>query len=394
MVSAKEALEILKYVRPDILAMLGYEPIEPTEVLAERFGIAPERIVKLDGNENPYGPSPKAIEALASFDAYHRYPDPQQRRVRAALAEYMGVAAEHIVAGHGSDEIIDLVLRAVIEPGDAVIDCVPTFGMYRFSAQVCGGRTVEVQRRDDFSLDVDAVRAAARGAKVLFVASPNNPSGNLLSEEELEALLETGVLVVIDEAYGEFANTSFLPLVSQRENLVVLRTFSKWAGLAGLRAGYGVMPPPLAAVLMQIKPPYTPNAAAEVAMLASLEDREHLMRGVRALVEERERMRRALDALEFIEVLPSQANFVLVRLKPDPRGEARLKPGLRKEPGVREEDSMGGRALRDRLAEQGIFVRYFDSPRLRDCIRISVGLPEHTDRLVDALREQGGEHGR
>src|SRR3990170_4375849 len=370
-VTAKPSSGILRLVRPDILAMLGYEPIEPAELLAEQLGIPAAEGAKLDGNENPYGPSPRVLEALGGFDGYHRYPDPQQRRLREALADYAGVAPEHIVAGHGSDELIDLLLRAVIAPGDTTIDCPPTFGMYGFSTRVAGGATVEVPRRDDFSLDVEALHGAAGGAKAVLVASPNNPTGNPLRGDELDALLAAGLLVVVDEAYVEFAGESYASLVPQRDNLVVLRTFSKWAGLAGLRAGYGIMPSALACVLMHIKPPYTPNIAAEVAMLASLEDRERLMEGVRAIVGERERMRRMLETLEFLEVFPSEANFLLVR-----------------QPGA------DGRQVRDGLARRGIFVRYFDTPRLRDCIRISVGLPEQTDRAVEALREQGGSRAR
>jgi histidinol-phosphate aminotransferase len=386
---------VLKLVRPNILEMLGYEPIEPSDVLAERLGIPPDQIAKLDGNENPYGPSPRVLEALEQFDGYHRYPDPQQRRLRRALAEYVGVGPEHIVAGAGSDELIDLLLRAIITPsaeggsasggGDGVIDCPPTFGMYGFSTRVAGGRLIEVSRRDDFSLDVEAVRGAADEAggrptgrpKAVFVASPNNPTGNSVSKEELETLLATGLLVVVDEAYVEFGGESFASLVPERENLVVLRTFSKWAGLAGLRAGYGIMAPTLADVLMHMKPPYTPNIAAEVAMLASLEDQGRLMESVQAIVQERERMSRMLRALEFLEVYPSRANFLLTRLKPGPR----------------EMDEPDAREVCDRLAQRGIFVRYFDAPRLRDCLRISVGLPSDTDRLVEALREQGGERG-
>ncbi len=364
---SKSAASILKLVRSDILEMLGYEPIEPSDLLAERLGIPADQIVKLDANENPYGPSPRAIEALAECDAYHRYPDPEQRRLREALAEYAGVGPEHIVAGAGSDELIDLLLRAVIAPDDGVIDCPPTFGMYGFLTRVAGGRLVAVPRGDDFSLDVAGVSAKAGEAKVVFVTAPNNPTGNLLATEELDALLATGLLVVVDEAYVEFAGESFASLVPERENLVVLRTFSKWAGLAGLRAGYGIMPPALADVLRRIKQPYTPNIAAEVAMLASLEDRELLMEHVRALVRERERMSRALDALEFVSVYPSQANFLLVRLT-----------------------GRSGRETREALAKRGVFVRYFDTPRLQDCIRISAGLPGDTDRLVEALQEQGG----
>jgi histidinol-phosphate aminotransferase len=371
MTRSQSLAEVLRLVRPEILALIGYEPIEPSDQIAQRLGIAPEQVVKLDGNENPLGPSLRAVQALAEFDAYHRYPDPQQRRLRAALGEYVGVGPEHVVAGAGSDELIDLLVRAVVSPGDGVIDCPPAFGMYGFLTRVAGGRIIEAPRLDDFSLDIDAVRRVSENAKIAFVASPNNPTGNPLRPEEIDSLLATGLLVVVDEAYVEFGGQSYASLVPVCENLVVLRTFSKWAGLAGLRAGYGIMPAALAGVLMQIKQPYTPNIAAEVAMLASLDDREQLMTNVRVMVEERDRMSRALASLEYIEVYPSQANFLLCKL-----------------------DGVDARETRDRLAERGIFVRYFETPRLRDCLRISVGLPADTDRVVEALREIGGERAR
>ncbi|MGB2696035.1 MAG: histidinol-phosphate transaminase [Dehalococcoidia bacterium] len=370
MMVSKATTDILKLVRPDMLGMLGYEPIEPIDLLAERLGIPPERVVKLDGNENPYGPSPKAVGALANFDEYHRYPDPQQRRLRDSLAEYVGVGPEHIVAGSGSDELIDLVLRAVIAPGDGAIACPPTFGMYGFLTRVCGGSFVEVPRHDDFTLDIDEISAAAGDAKVIFVTSPNNPTGNPLRRHELDALLATGLLVVVDEAYVEFGGESFVSLVPQRENLIVLRTFSKWAGLAGLRAGYGILPAPLANVMMQIKQPYTPNIAAEVAALASLDDRDALMANVHAIVQERERMAGLLLELQFLDVYPSAANFVLTRVR---TGNAR--------------------SAYDRMAQHGVFVRYFAATRLADCLRISVGLPSDTDRVIEALQEQGGKRG-
>lgn len=368
---SKQASGILRLVRPDILAMIGYEPIEPSELLAERLGIPEGQVAKLDGNENPYGPPPRVLEVLGSLDTYNRYPDPQQRGLRAALSKFTGVPAEHIVAGHGSDEIIDLLLRALLAPSDAVIDCPPTFGMYGFSTRVAGGRVIDVPRNDDHSLDLGAIRAAAGEAKAVSIASPNNPTGNLLSRAELDELLDTGLLVIVDEAYIEFASEeSYARLVAERENLVVLRTFSKWAGLAGLRAGYGILPRALADVLMQIKPPYTPNVAAEAAMLAALEHADEQLKTVRVLVQERDRLANALRQLEFIHVYPSEANFLLCRI-----------------------DGMSGSDVRDRLAQRGLFVRYFNTALLQDCIRISAGLPEHTDRVVEALREIGGSRG-
>ncbi len=359
------AADVTRLFRPDLQQMADYEPVEPTDVRAEALGIPAERIAKLDGNENPYGPSPKALAALADARSYHIYPDPEQRKVRRALAAFVGVNEELLVAGSGSDELIDLILRATLSAGDGVINCAPTFGMYSFSTSVCGGRVMEVPRREDFSLDLPGIeKAVERGAKVVFVASPNNPTGNVVSSREVEALLDLGLLVVVDEAYVEFSGESLVSWVPERERLVVIRTFSKWAGLAGLRAGYGVLPPALASLLLRIKPPYNLNVAAQVAVLASLEEADLLRERVASLVKERERMHGELGRVPFLRPYPSEANFLLCRV-----------------------EGPEARWVRDRLAERGIFIRYFDTPLLRGCLRISVGLPEHTAALLRALKE-------
>ncbi|MGQ9572529.1 MAG: histidinol-phosphate transaminase [Dehalococcoidia bacterium] len=369
---APTRMEPLRLVRPELLELLGYEPIEPVDVLAEELGIPPEQIVKLDGNENPYGPSPRVKEALVNFDLYHIYPDPDQRRVREALADYLDLDGEHIVAGNGSDELLDLIACLFLAPGDGAINCVPTFGMYAFVCQTRGARVLEVPRREDFSLDLAAVReAAGERAKVIFIASPNNPSGNSISMAELKTLLSTGLLVVVDEAYVEFSEGSFVGLVPQQENLIVLRTFSKWAGLAGLRAGYGVFPKGIAELMRKVKMPYNMNVAAQAAVLASLEDRETLQQRVEAIVRERERLFKELATVLFLRPFPSRANFILCRIQ-----------------------GVEAKEVWRRLRQQGIFVRYFDTPGVKDCIRITVGKPEHTDRLLAALREIGGSLGR
>ena len=355
---------VARLVRPELLALLGYEPIEPVDVLAEELGIPPEQVLKLDGNENPYGASPRVKEALAGFDLYHIYPDPEQRRVREALADYVGVGAEHIVVGSGSDELLELIPRLFLSPGDTAAIPVPTFGVYSFATQVWGGRVVEVLRRQDFGLDLPALREASKGAKLIFLASPNNPTGNPVSGEELEALLSTGALVVVDEAYAEFCDCSFVELVPRRENLAVLRTFSKWAGLAGLRAGYGIFPAAVAELLRKVKMPYNVSVAAQLAMLASLEDIALLRERVGLIVRERERLSGALAAIPGLRPIPSEANFILCRI-----------------------ETLDARDVWQRLRRQGIFVRYFDEPMVRDCIRISVGRPEDSQRLLAALRE-------
>ena len=362
--------DVRSWLRPDLRASFpAYEPIEPPEVLAARLGIPPERIVKLDGNENPYGMGDRAIAALREVPSdFALYPDPEQRALRAALALRMGVGAEQIVAGAGSDELIDLLIRLLVAPGEAVVVCPPTFGMYRFSTLVQGGRLVEAPRKADFGLDIDATVAAIRssGANLVFIASPNNPTGNMLSTEELDALLATGTFVVVDEAYMEFTGEggTVCRVASGAPNLAVLRTFSKWAGLAGLRVGYGVFPRPIAEALMVVKPPYTPNTAATFAALASLEDLPSLMGRVEAIVWERDRLAKALGALPGVRPFPSRANFVLARFTHRP-----------------------AREVRDALRQRGIFVRHFDQPPVDDCLRITAGRPEQTDAVIAALTE-------
>ncbi len=365
---------IADLIRPDIAELEPYTPIVPLDVLAARLGLPVERIIKLDANENPYGPAPRALAALAAEPHYAIYPDPEHSRLRQALSAYTGQPVERIVCGSGADEVIDLLLRLFLQPGDAVIDCPPTFGMYAFDTAVCAGRVVEVPRRADFALDVPAIEqaAAATGAKLLFLTSPNNPSGNLTPPEEIERLLQLPLLVVVDEAYIEFAEspgptgngqTGVSSWVGRYENLVVLRTFSKWAGLAGLRVGYGLMPEELAAHLWKIKQPYNVNLAAQVAALASLADLDYLRANVARIVAGREQLLAELQTLPFLQVYPSHANFILCRVREGNAGD-----------------------LKQALEREGILVRYYRKPGLRDCIRISVGTPEQNDRLLQALK--------
>jgi histidinol-phosphate aminotransferase len=359
-----------EWVQPHMLEIPGYTPIEPPEVLAQRIGLPAAAIVKLDGNENPYGPSPRTLEALAAERGYNIYPDPQQRALRAALAEYAGTGPEHIVAGAGSDELIDVLTRMFVAPNEAILNFPPTFGMYAFSAEVQGARVINLPRRPDFALRLDGFAAQARKARLIFAVSPNNPSGTPLSEEELGVLLETGRPVVIDEAYAEFAGESFASLVADHPNLIVLRTMSKWAGLAGLRVGYMVASPEIVEVALKTKQPYSVSVAAETAARASLADREWLMANVAKIVAERGRLAGKLASLSWLEVTPSRANFLLCRVS-----------------------GLEARRVKERLATQGIMIRYFDTPLLQNYIRISVGKPEHTDRLMAALEALGGEAG-
>lgn len=351
--------------------MEEYTPILPFEVLSRRLGLPPDQIVKLDANENPYGPLPAVVEALAAYPYYHIYPDPQQSELREALAGYAGAPADNILPGHGADELLDYLCRLFLRPGDAVINCPPTFGMYSFDAGLAGGRVIEVWRQPGYGLDVDGIEAAAArngakaaaSAKLLFLTSPNNPSGNWLPDDELRRLLALPLLVVLDEAYVEFADApSRAAWVLEHDNLVVLRTFSKAAGIAGLRLGYSICPAWLMNHLWKFKQPYNVNVAATVAGLASLRHVEQIYAVVARLKKERARLFAALAAVPYLRPCPSAANFVLC-------------------------DVVGRSAweLKRSLEQQGVLVRHYDKPGLRNCIRISVGRPEQTDRLLALL---------
>jgi len=355
--------DVENMIRGGLKGMRAYTPVDPVEVLTGRAEVPAGETAKLDGNENPYGCSPRVQKALAKFQDYNRYPDPDQREVRKALAEYTGVKAGSIVAGAGSDDLIDIILRLFIEPGDSVINCPPTFGMYPFCTVIAGGEVVKVPRKPDFSLDLPAVKKAAdSNAKVIFIASPNNPSGNRAGEAEIKELLSMNLIVVVDEAYVEFSGNSLTPLVSQYANLIVLRTFSKWAGIAGLRAGYGICPVNIVPYMMKIKQPYNINMAAYVGILESLADLAYLQKTVRAMVGEREVLFKGLLQFKWLKPYPSEANFILCAVL--------------------------GRSAKDiylGLQKKGIFIRYFETPELKDYIRISVGRPQDTSRVIAAL---------
>jgi histidinol-phosphate aminotransferase len=364
--------DIRSFIRPHLLEMPGYEPVEPIDVMAHRLGLSPDQISKLDGNENPYGPSPRVAERLAAFPHYHIYPDPAQRAIRDAIGEYVGAPAEQIVLGTGSDEILNLAATLFLSPGDTLVNCPPTFGVYEFLGEIHHARVLSIPRNEDFTLDLFALEDALHsGAKLLYLASPNNPTGNVLPREQLLRILEHPVAVVVDEAYAEFAGQSAVDLVGEHGNLIVARTFSKWAGLAGLRAGYAVIPPELVETVWKVKVPYNVSVAAEQAILASLEDKDTLLANVNKIVSERDRMFSLLEKMPFLRPYPSAGNYILCEVR-----------------------GLPARDVRDNLRKQGILIRYFDTPGLRNCVRISVGLPRDTDRVIEALAEIGATVGK
>ncbi len=366
-------------IRGHIHEMPAYKPIVPFDVLSRQMGRPVEQIIKLDANENPYGPSPRARQALAGLQYAHIYPDPESCILRSALSAFTGAPEECLLAGSGVDELLDLLLRLLIREGDKAMICSPTFGMYAFDTRLNAGQVVDVPRRADFSLDLEAIRQAvdAQHPKALFLPAPNNPDGSLPGAQMIDALLELPTLLVLDEAYIEFTGQgrlgelgSRIKQVARRDNLIVMRTFSKWAGLAGLRVGYGAFPAWLMPALWKAKQPYNVNVAASQAAIASLADTKYLGDIVARLVAERERLLAGLAQVPYLQPYPTRSNFILCRVT-HAWGDDTISPG---------------QALKDFLIKHGIMIRYFDTPRLRDHIRISVGRPEHTDAVLEALQ--------
>ena len=359
-------------IRPHLDALPPYTPIEPFEVLSERIGRAPSEIVKLDANENPYGPLPVVREALGKLDFPHIYPDPESRTLRKSLSTFTGIGEEYLLAGSGADELIDLLMRVVLEPNDCILSCPPTFGMYSFDAELNAARCIEVPRHADFSLDIESIRKAVEThrPKLFFITSPNNPDGSVIDPEIMEELLALPTLIALDEAYIEFAGENLgaglsrIREVPLRENLVVLRTFSKWAGLAGLRIGYGAFPAWLMPIVWKAKQPYNVNVAASIAAQVSLEHASELAKIVELLKTERERLFKSLQVVPYLTPYPTKSNFILCQVIGRDAAE-----------------------LKSRLAQEyGVFIRYFNKPGLRDHIRISVGRPEDTEALFKALK--------
>ncbi len=346
----------MSYFRENIERMVGYVPGEQP--------IAGERVIKLNTNENPYPPSPKALEILHSLDgeALRRYPDPLATRFRKVVAEVLDVPVDWIIAGNGSDDVLTMILRACVGPDDTVAYAVPTYVLYRTLTQIQAGRCVEVPYGEDYALPADSLAESA--AAVTFVASPNSPSGTAYSVEQLDALAGRldGVLVV-DEAYVDFADGDCLDLVRRRENVIVLRTLSKGYSLAGLRLGFGVAQPALLEGLQKVKDSYNVDAVAAAVGAAAFADQYHKNANAEKVKISRAKLQADLTAMDF-RVWPSQANFLLTR---SPEGDAeRIYLGLK---------------------AGGIFIRYFNQPGLDDKLRITVGTDEQNAALTGAIKE-------
>ena len=343
------------FVRPTIRSMEGYTPGEQPA--------AGDRVVKLNTNENPFPPSPKVLEAIRKIgaDSLRRYPNPTADQFRSAAGKLLGVIPDMILAGNGSDDILTIATRTFVPPGGSIAFPEPTYSLYPVLSQLEEARSIAVEWGKDFSLPIDALLATK--ANAIYLANPNAPTGTFVPPAKVAELAKafTGVILV-DEAYADFAEDNCLILVHDHPNVVISRTLSKAYSLAGLRFGYAVAQPQVISEMMKVKDSYNTDAVSIVAATAAIEDQQYAAGIWERIRSERKRLTSELTRLGW-SVLPSRANFVLATV-PDSRGR---------------EAYLG-------LKQRGVLVRYFDKPGLTDKVRITVGTADETDALLNAIK--------
>jgi histidinol-phosphate aminotransferase len=360
-----------KTAHQHILRLVSYEPGKPVEELAREMGLQPEEIIKLASNENPLGPSPKALAAMRdALDRAHFYPDGGGWALRSAIAEKLGLERENVVLGNGSNEIIEFIGHAFLRPGDEVITARHAFAVYTLMAQLFGAKTIEVPD-PGFTHDLNAMLAAVSfRTRQIFIANPNNPTGTMVGQQEIDRFMERvpdDVLVVFDEAYYEFLDNppDVLKFVRDGRNVVVMRTFSKIQGLAGLRIGYGLASKEIADVLQKTRQPFNANSIAQAGALAGIHDEEYMQKTRELTHEGREFLQSEFSSMG-LDYVPSTANFVLVRV-----GD--------------------GDQIFQALLRRGLIVRAMRSYKLPEWIRVSVGTMDQNRRFIAELRRLDSE---
>lgn len=359
-------LSVREIANRELLDLVPYEPGKPVDDVARELGLDPASIIKLASNENPLGPSPKAIEAMReAIEKVHFYPDGGGFHLRNAIARHVGLERENVVLGNGSNEIIELLFHTFTRPGiHEIVSSRNAFAVYALMAQLFGVRTIEVDDVD-FTPDLPAMlRAVTPQTRLVFLASPNNPTGTRVSNAALDEFLRAlppHVIAVLDEAYYEFLDDApdTVARVRAGERVVLMRTFSKIQGLAGLRIGYGLASAEIADLLQRARQPFNANSIAQAGAIAGLADLEHQQK-TKAITDEGRALLEKTFARMGLKYTPSSANFVLVHV-----GD-------------------GGEVFK-RLMKKGIIVRSMVSYRLPEYIRVSVGTPEQNTRFLAEL---------
>ena len=351
----------------NVMKIAPYVPGKPIAETARELGLKEADILKMASNENPLGPSPKALAAIrGALEELHYYPDGSGFDLKAVLSSRLGVKPENIVLGNGSNDVLELVARAYLRPGDSAVYSKHAFMVYPLAVQAIGARHIEVPARD-FGTDLEAMAEAVRtDTKMVFVANPNNPTGTFSPWEEIRAFVERvppRVLVVLDEAYGEYLPDELRAptpgWLGRHPNLVISRTLSKAFGLAGLRVGFGLAAPAVADVMNRVRQPFNVNHLAMVAACAALQDDAFIARSRAVNAAGLEQLKRGFDRLG-LEYLPAYGNFITVKV------------------------GAADRVYRAMLAE-GVIVRPIAGYGMPEHLRVTVGLPEHNERFLASL---------
>lgn len=362
---------IVKEAHPWLEDLVVYDPGKPIEETARELGLDPADIIKLASNENPLGPSPKAIEAMkAAAESVHIYPDGGGYKLRTAIAEKFGFERENVVISNGSNEIIELIGHGFLSPGDNVIAAKHAFVVYKLMATLFGAETIEIPD-PDFVHDLEAMAAAITPrTRMIFIANPNNPTGTLVGQAAIDRFMDQvpdHVIVIFDEAYYEFVHDApdTLKYIRDGRNVVIMRTFSKIQGLAGLRIGFGLTTPEISRVLQKCRQPFNTNSIAQAGALAGLEDQQHQNR-TRDLNDEGLAYLQNAFADMGLEYVPSSANFILVKV-----GD--------------------GDAVFSGMLKRGVIIRAMRSYKLPEWVRISVGTMPQNERCITTLKQVLGQ---
>lgn len=360
-------MSIQQFANQFVCDLVAYEPGKPIEETARELGLDPETIVKLASNENPLGPAPAAIEAMKKeASGVHIYPDGGGYKLRQALADHHGLGLENVVLGNGSNEIIELLCHCFLNPKTELIAAEHAFVVYKLMATLFGAKYVEVAD-PDFIHDLDGMAdAITEDTRLVFIANPNNPTGTMVNQEALDRFMDRlpdHVVAVLDEAYYEFLDDApdTVKYVREGRNVCVLRTFSKAYGLAGLRIGYGLASPQVAAILQKARQPFNANSMAQAAALAAMNDSEHVAKTMETNRTGLAFYEQAFAARD-LEYVPSAANFVLVK--------------------VGDGDDLFAKMLR-----KGVIVRAMSGYKLPEWVRISIGTMPENERCIEVLDE-------
>jgi histidinol-phosphate aminotransferase len=358
---------VWELANPQLRDLAVYEPGKPIEETARELGVDPSTIIKLASNENPLGPSPKALQAMrAALENAHLYPDGSGFYLRKAIAAKLGVAPENVILGNGSNEVIEFLGHAFLNAGDDVITCQYAFIVYKLLATAFSVRTIETPS-PDYEQDLDAtLDSVTSKTRLIFIPNPNNPTGTLISQRVIDNFMSRvpgNIIVVFDEAYFEFLDDppDTLRFIRDGRNVIVLRTFSKIHGLAGLRIGYAIAPPEMTEVLHKTRQPFNVNSIAQAGAIAALADDAHLRDTKRVIDEGRAYLQEQFAEMQ-IPFVPAAANFVMVNV-----GD--------------------GCAVFQKLLQRKMIVRPLKGYGLPEWVRISIGTTEESRQLIAVLRD-------